>query len=144
MKATARNWIIQANIGLLSEQELIQRADDYISQHDTSPDWMIAIAAKESLRGIEQLDLILTPITDADAVIIAGEMLALLNSDQRDIQQIAAASQQLYRQLDWGSDIFNQFIWISDELALIELGVKSAEGYQDKVIEALNNVICHK
>ncbi len=140
MKATARNWIIQAKIGLLTEQELIQLADDYIRDHDEFPDWMIAIAANESLRGEEQLDLVLTPVTEHDGVIIANEMLTLLSSGKRNIDQIAAASEQMYLLLDWGSPMFNQFIWISDEHALIKLGVKSADGYQEQVMQMLNNI----
>lgn len=141
MKAIARNWIIQEKIGLISNRDLVQLADNYIRDHDEFPDWMIDISTNGSLNRIEGLDLVLTPINDSDCSLIAQKMLDLFEAGERDIFQIAAACQSMYLALEWGSAAFDHFVWISDEFDLIELGVKPRDGYEKNLKDALSRVI---
>ncbi|WP_414430495.1 hypothetical protein ACMG4M_00395 [Alcanivorax sp. IL3] len=141
MKAIARNWIIQEKIGLISNRDLVQLADNYIRDNDEFPDWMIDISTNGSLNRIEGLDLVLTPINDSDCSLIAQKMLDLFGAGERDIFQIATACQSMYLALDWGGAAFDHFVWISDELDLIELGVKPRDGYEENLKDALSRVI---
>lgn len=141
MKQTARNWIIQEKIGLISKKDLVQLADDYIANHDEFPDWIMEIAINGSLDRIEELDIILNPIRDSDCILIATQMLALFESGKLDIYQIAAACYRIYLALEWGSMALNHFIWISDELELIEQGVKPREGYEENLKDELSKII---
>jgi hypothetical protein len=47
----------------------------------------------------------------------------------------------MYLALEWGSAAFDQFVWISDEFDLIELGVKPRDGYEKNLKDALSRVI---
>lgn len=141
MKATARSWIIQEMIGLISKTDLVQFADEFIRDNEEFPDWMMDISTNGSLDRIEELDLILSPVREADCILIAEKMLELFESDKRDIYQIAAACNKMYLSLEWGSEAFNHFIWISDELDLIEQCVKPREGYEGNLKVALKRII---
>ncbi len=125
---------------MISTIDLVELADNYIRAHDEFPDWMIDISTNGSLERIEELDLVLSPIRDADCSLIAQQMLALFEAGDRDIYQIAAACHRMYLALEWGHEAFNQFIWISDELDLIEQGVKPREGYEENMKDALSRV----
>lgn len=140
MKQTARNWIIQEKIGLISKKDLMQLADDYISNNDEFPDWIMEIATNGSLDRIDELDIILSPIKDSDCILIASQMLALLESGKLDIYQVAAACYRICQALEWSSMALNHFIWISDELELIEQGVKPREGYEENLKDTLNQI----
>ncbi|UTM56117.1 hypothetical protein L4174_009675 [Photobacterium sp. CCB-ST2H9] len=137
MRSTARTWLIEEKIGLISKQELIDLADRYIADHDDFPDWMIDISTGSSLEFQDQLDLIIYPINMNDCKIIAQRMLDFLASDEISLKELGKACEQMYLSLEWGSDPFSHFIWISDEINLNEQGYKSTANIDQAVKEAL-------
>lgn len=137
MRSTARTWLIEEKIGLISKQELIDLADRYIADHDDFPDWMIDISTGSSLEFQDQLDLIIYPINMNDCKIIAQRMLDFLASDEISLKELGKACEQMYLSLEWGSDSFSYFIWISDEINLNEQGYKSTANIDQVVKEAL-------
>jgi hypothetical protein len=134
MRTIARNWLIQNKIGLISGEELISLADNYIAENDEFPDWMIDISTNSSLERVKGLDLVMEPITEVDCKVIAGQMLELLTSNTIGTSHLATACEQMYLSLEWGSTVFNHFIWLSDEISLNEKGYKETENL-DKAIK---------
>ena len=94
-------------------------ADNYITENDEFPDWMVKISLSESLAREPKLDLILEPITLTDAQLVAKELLNLYINQSITISKIGQVAEKLYLALEWGSEAFNLFIWISDEVDLI-------------------------
>jgi hypothetical protein len=141
MREVARNWIIQRKIGLLSQEDIVALADDYITRHDEFPDWMIDISTNGSLDREKLLDLMLDPVTDNDCKLIAQQMNDRFISGELDLHKLASACNNLYLLLEWGSAAFNQLVWISDEVDLIDQGYSSPENIESKIKVALDRVI---
>jgi len=140
MRSTARTWLIEEKIGLISGQELVGLADRYIAYHDDFPDWMIDISTGSSLEFQEQLDLIAYPINVNDCKIIAQRMLDLLSSNEISLRDLGKACEKMYLSVEWDSEPFNHFIWVSDEINLNEQGYKSTSNIDQAVKEALCKV----
>ncbi len=140
MRSTARTWLIEEKIGLISGQKLVGLADGYIAEHDDFPDWMIDISTGSSLEFQEQLDLIAYPINVNDCKIIAQRMLDLLSSNEISLRDLGKACEKMYLSVEWGSESFNHFIWVSDEINRNEQGYKSTNNVDQAVKEALCKV----
>ena len=141
MRSVARNWIIQRKIGLISQDEIVTLADDYIANHDEFPSWMIDISTNGSLERERQLDIVMEPITEDDCKLIAQQMIDRFSSGDICLHKLASACNNIYLLLEWGSAAFDQFIWISDEVAIIDQGYKSEENIKINIKEALCRVI---
>lgn len=141
MKCIARNWIIQRKIGLLSQEKLVELADDYIASHNDIPYWMIDISTNGSLDRERQLDLVLDPVTDSDCKVIAQQMVDRFNSGELDLHSLASVCNNLYLLLERGSVSFDLLIWISDEVYMIDQGYKSAKDIEKNINEVLSRII---
>jgi len=141
LELIARNWIVQTEVGLLSKEQLIQLADDYITENDEFPDWMIKISLSESLAREPKLDLILEPITLKDAQLVAKELLTLYINHSITIPKIGQVAEKLYLALEWGSEAFNLFIWVSDEVDLINDDNKSEIEFKENIQKVLFEII---
>lgn len=141
MKEEARVWIIKEKIGILSKDDLVSLADQYIQDHDDYPDWMLKISMSETLEREDRLDLVMNPVDEKDSSIIAKELLSLYESGELSMSDLAAACHKMYLSLEWGCDAFNQFIWISDEVHLIEEGIKPLEGFEENARQSLKAVV---
>ena len=141
MRTIARNWLIQNKIGLISGEDLISLADNYIAENDEFPDWMIDISTNSSLEREKGLDLVMEPITEADCKVIAGQMLELFASKSIETNHLAAACEKMYLSLEWGSTAFNHFIWISDEISLNEKGYKEIENLGKAIKDELCKIV---
>ncbi len=141
MRAIARNWLIQNKIGLISDEELISLADNYIAENDEFPDWMIDISTNSSLERERGLDIVMEPITEVDCKIIAEQMLELFTSNTIDRSHLATACEKMYLSLEWGSTAFNHFIWVSDEISLNEKGYKETENLDKAIKDELCKIV---
>jgi hypothetical protein len=112
LKSEFRQWIIQNKVGLLSKDQLIPL-----------------------------LDLILEPINEDDCKIIARELLTLYKKGELNTQKLGDISHKLYLSLEWGCEAFDKFIWISDEVDLIEQGYKSNSDLETNIEKVLGEVI---
>ena len=141
MELIARNWIVQTEVGLLSKVQLVMLADNYITENDEFPDWMVKISLSESLAREPKLDLILEPITLTDAQLVAKELLSLYINQSITISKIGQVAEKLYLALEWGSEAFNLFIWISDEVDLINDDNKSEIEFKENIQKVLCEII---
>lgn len=141
LKAIARKWLILENIGLISKKELVLWADGFIRDNDEFPDWMIDISTNSSLERIEELDLVMSPITESDSRVVAQRMLDILDTREKSIDQVVAASYRMYLCLERGTPSFNLFMSISDEFELVKLDVVSMDNFEVNLKESLNKCI---
>jgi len=90
LRETARNWLVQEKIGLLTKEELINLADTYIKKNEDYPYWIQKISMNESIEREPRLDLIMEPIIEKDCSLVVKIMLNLYNESKLDMYNLAA------------------------------------------------------
>jgi hypothetical protein len=117
---------------------LVARADHAISELDEPPDYLIALSLGEPLLHVDQLDLVKFPLTRKDLGGLAIRLLERLESETIGLEEIATVAARIsFPRDDAMIDAWTQFDWITDEMDLIEHGIKDDSEFRDGVIAAL-------
>ena len=141
MRETFRNLIVKEKLGLISKAQLVSFADEYIQAHDAIPDWTIKISLNESLLDEPLLDLRAYPINELDCKAVAEELLNCMKSQSIDLKKIGSVAQNLCLSLETDTELFNCFVWISDEVDLVANGYSSSENIGSKIEKSLRWVL---
>lgn len=140
LKSEFRQWIIQEKIGLLTKCELIQLADNYITEHEAFPIWMTKISLNESLEGESSLDLTLEKVNDIDCKNIANILLKLHKNGSIERQKLGCVADKLYPLLDEDCEAYDFFMWVSDEVDLINSGYDSKTDFDAHIEKSLGEL----
>jgi len=137
-----RGWLIQEAVGLFSKNELVNMIDGEISAIEDPPYYLLKISFGESLAGEDLLDLVMYPVVESDCKTVARSMMDKYRSKKIDMYQLAEVSKKMYLSLEWGScKAFDLFMWISDEVDLIEQGAKDKEQFNINAYSVMENIV---
>lgn len=141
VRIDARHWIIQEQVGLLSKMQIVELADNYILNHEISPDWMFKLSLGESLAREPLLDLIIEPINDRDCSYIASIVLRNYKNSELGMKEIGLIAKQLASLIDENCECLHNLYWITDESDLVSLGYKPSSGFKQNIEGVLAEII---
>ena len=146
LREQVREWLIDAKVGFIDKAELVARADEAIRQNDTPPDYLIAVSLGEALDHLPRLDLVKEPMDLEDLQRLAARLLRALEANQIDLEGVGAIAARItFPRSDEGMiDAWVQFDWITDELDLVESGIKEGHNLRDRVAQALQDASGHE
>lgn len=132
LREEVRGWLVDAKYGVITEGELVARADSLIAELAEPPDYLIAVSLGESLAQVPRLDMVKERIDARDLGLFAGRLLARLEAGEMDGEAIAAVCAKVA----WPRDERAQNAWLSftnitDRKDLIEQGVCDDLKYED-------------
>lgn len=76
LREEVRGWLVDAKYGVITEGELVARADSLIAELAEPPDYLIAVSLGESLAQVPRLDMVKERIDARDLGLFAGRLLA--------------------------------------------------------------------
>ena len=135
-----RSWLIEVNVGLLTEAELIELVDSKIAELDEPPDYLMAISLKERIDHLPRLDLIKDRVENKDCSQVARKMLNALNMSEATFDDIGLYSLKMCQLLGAQEGPYVDFDWINDEVYLMNEGVKEKEKSQSDIVNALKEL----
>lgn len=135
-----RSWLIEENVGLITEAELIERVDNKISEFDEPPDYLIAISLKERIDHLPRLDLIKDRVENNDCSNVARKMLSALDSGKASFDDVGLYSLKMCQLLGAQERPYVDFDWINDEVYLMNEGVKEREKSENDIVRVLKEL----
>jgi hypothetical protein len=135
-----RCWLIQEKVGLLSKTKLIELVDEKITEIDEPPDYLIAISLRERIDHIPRLDLVKDGVENKDCAVVAKKMLSALHDDTASYDDIGLYSLNLCQILECQEGAYVDFDWITDEVYLMNEGVKEQEQSKKDIVSVLKKL----
>ncbi|BCG65212.1 MAG: hypothetical protein methR_P3037 [Methyloprofundus sp.] len=135
-----RCWLIQEKVGLLPEAKLIELVDEKITEIDEPPDYLIAISLRERIDHISRLDLVKDRVDNKDCAIVANKMLSALHEGAISYDDIGLYSLNLCQILACQEGAYVDFDWITDEVYLMNEGVKEQEQSKKDIVSVLKGL----
>ncbi len=135
-----RSWLIQEKVGLLSAVELIKLVDEKILELDEPPDYLITISLKERIDHLPRLDLIKYRVENKDCVLVAEKMLSALQDGTASFEDIGLYSLNMCQILGSQEGVYSDFDWISDEVYLMNQGVKDKVQSKKDITKVLDEI----
>lgn len=145
LREEVRTWLVDAKVGLIDADEIVARADRAIAGQESPPDYLLALSMGEPLYHVERLDLVKEPVDKTDLGKLAGRLLALLETNDIDLDRlgVVAANVSFPRADSAAVNVWTHFDWITDELHLIEIGIKDPTKLRAGAVEALRAAAKH-
>jgi hypothetical protein len=139
LRERVREWLVDANVGLIGPDELIARADDAIKTLESPPDYLFAISLNESLEFQPRLDLVMEPLGTVDLQRLAARLLKRYRNAELSLEKLGAIAARVTfpRHDDDLVDVWLHFAWITDELDLVESGCKDRSDLEANIVGVL-------
>lgn len=135
-----RGWLIEEQVGLISRNELVLRADEQIATLDSPPGFLISVSMSEPLTRVPRLDLVLHPVTDADCAILARCILKKIHGGELDMDAIESIAMKLKQIVQDSERSYVSFDWIAVELHLVREGCKDRESSTQDILSTLEKI----
>lgn len=135
-----RSWLIQQEIGLLTETDLISLVDERIQSLSSPPEYLIKVSMRENLNFIPRLDLIQNPVKTQDCIVIAQKIIDAINLDVISYNEVETLSINICKLLDSKEPAYDWFDWISDEIHLMNEGIKEQNKSKEGISKALKEI----
>lgn len=140
LREEARRKLIQEKAGLISQAELVSWADERLLELEDAPDFLISISMREPLDHVPRLDLVKDRALDDDCSSLATCMMRAYEAGEIGFDEIEAISLKMTQILKDTEVSYLDFMWISDELHLVDCGVKEEEKSHRDTIEMLRKI----
>jgi hypothetical protein len=135
-----RGWLIDEKLDLISDEDLVQRADEAIARLDEPPSYLINLSLGESLMHVPRLDLIKEPVSDSDCPRLARTLLERYRAGTIGLEDIGAYALKIVGMLGVRNDAYDTFNWIDDEVSLLSAGIKERASSERAILEVLESL----
>ena len=160
LREEVREWLVDASYGVISQEDLVARADAAIAKLDAPPHYLTAISLGRPLSQLPRLDLIKDQVAHEDLYKLAGRLLQLFDHGQIAIPEIAAIAFAVCDDEDrkaseiWEAPILNSlddktsdamllFFDIREEIDPVEIDEHIQAGLEDRVRSILQNAAAY-
>ncbi len=142
MRETVRQWLIDAEVGLIDRSTLVQRIDRTIGDMDAPPHYLLQLSTGASVAYEPRVDLALEPQTHADLKSLAARLLAGFQAGELSSSRVAEiAFKTSLLGAAHADPVLATFARISDELHFIEVGAgATTDDFERFVVDALRRL----
>ena len=142
IRELARANLFAAKVGLLSQEELVAWADEMIRTLPNPPYFLttISLGDEAGLARLDRLDLVQDKPSNDDCRLLVMEVLQRIEDDRLSFDELEAVVFKIVRYLDVNSKFHADLNWVSSELELASIGIKSQRQSRPDVLEVLRKL----
>ncbi len=142
IRELARANLFAAKVGLLSQEELVAWADEMIRTLPNPPYFLttISLGDEAGLARLDRLDLVQDKPSDDDFRLLVAEVLRRIEDDRLSFDDLEGVVFKIEGYLDVNSPFRADLSWVSCELDLASIGIKSQRQSRPDVLEVLRKL----